>query len=69
LLEEAVGAVAVSKAVELKRPALGCLTVGDRVAIEEHLDRADVPREVAGIGVGLGELGRGDPRVVLGGVR
>jgi hypothetical protein len=28
----------VSEVVELKRPAAGRLTVGDRVAIEEHLD-------------------------------
>jgi hypothetical protein len=46
LLEEAVGAVAVAEVVELKWPAVAGLAVGDRVAIEEYLDRADVSREV-----------------------
>ena len=55
--------------VELERSAAGGLAVGDRVAVEQDLDRADVSREVPGVGVGLGQGGRGDPRVVLGGVR
>ena len=69
LLEEAVGAVAVPEVVELERPAAGRLPVGDRVTVEEHLDRADVPGEVPGVGVGPGQGDRGDPRVVLGGLR
>ena len=52
--------------VELERAAAAGLAVGDRVAVEEHLDRADVAGEVAGVGVGLGQRERGDPRVVLG---
>jgi hypothetical protein len=55
----------VPEVVELERSAVACVAVGDCVAVEEDLDRADVAGEVAGVGVGLGELGRGDPRVVL----
>jgi hypothetical protein len=35
----------VTKVVELERSAVAGLAVGDRVAVEEHLDRADIPRE------------------------
>ena len=70
LLEEAVGAVAVPEVVELERlrrcrPAP--LVIASRS--RSDLDRADVAREVAGVGVGLGQGDRGDPRVVLGGLR
>ncbi|MGB0095467.1 MAG: hypothetical protein WBP81_23380 [Solirubrobacteraceae bacterium] len=55
--------------IELERIA-GAGSAGlDRVAVEENLNRADVPGEVAGVGVCLRERGRGDRRVVLGGVR
>ena len=69
LLEEAVGAVAVPEVVELERIPGPGRAGGDRVAVEQHLDRANVPREVTGVVVGLRQGDGGDPRVVLGGVR
>ncbi len=69
LLEEGVGAVAVPEVVILKRVAGAGGAGRDRVAVEENLDRAHVAREVPGVGIGLGEGDRGDPRVVRGGVR
>ena len=41
-----------------------CLLQG--VLIDQHFDRAQVAFEVPGVGVGLGEFGRGDGHVVLG---
>jgi hypothetical protein len=55
--------------VELERPAGAHSAAADCVAVEENLDRAHVAREVPGIKVGLRQRQRGDPRVMLGGVR
>jgi hypothetical protein len=69
LFEERVGAVAVPEVVELERATARGLPVGDRVAIEKNLDRADIAGEVSGLLVGLGQGERRDPRVVLCGGR
>ena len=64
LVEELVGAQAMAEVVV----APG-LSVGDRllqgVLVDQHFDRAQVACEVSGVGIGLGELGRGDGHVVL----
>jgi hypothetical protein len=67
LLEERVGAVAVSQVVVLPGLASGCGAAGDGVAVDEELDGADVAGEVAGVVVGPGQRVWGDLRVVLGG--
>ena len=68
LLEEAVGAPAVAEVVVLPGFAGGGCAGGDRVAVEEDLDGADVAGEVSGFGVGLGQRVRGDLGVMLSGV-
>ena len=60
LLEEGVGARPVAEVVVLPGLARGGGTGGDCRTVEEDLDRADVPGEVPGLGVGPGEGVRGD---------
>ena len=37
----------------------------DRVAVDEHVDGSEVPPEVAGIGIGLGQFGRAHFGILL----
>ena len=68
LVEEVVGAIAMTQIVEPPRLAFSRSTADDRVLIDENLDGTHVAGEVAGIGVRLGQPGRSDPGVVLGGL-
>ena len=58
LVEEVVRAVTVAEVIEPPRFSLGRGAALDRVLVDQHLDRADVPAEVAGVGVRLGQLRR-----------
>src|SRR5215213_4369173 len=68
LVEEVVGAVAMTQVVEAPRLALSGGAAGDRILIDEHLDGAHVAGEVAGVGIRLRQTGGGDPGVVLRGL-
>ena len=65
LLEEVVGAVAVTEVEVLPGLALSRGAGPNRVAIDEDLDGSYVARKVTGVLVGLGQLGRADSHVVL----
>ena len=63
LIEEVIGAVAVTEIVELPR-FVGRASASDRILIDKDFNCPDVPGEVAGILVGLGQLGWRDPCVM-----
>jgi hypothetical protein len=65
LLEEIVGAVAVTEVEVLPGLALSRSAGTDRLAIDENLDRSDVACEVTGVIIGLGQLDRADSDLVL----
>src|SRR5437899_12714455 len=65
LLEEIVGAVAVTEVEVLPGLALSRSARTDRLAIDEDLDSPDVACEVTGVFIGLGQLDRADSDVVL----
>src|SRR5437879_891910 len=65
LFEEAVGAQTVAKIEVLPWGALSRGATGDRVSVDEHLDRAHVASEIASVVVRLCQRRRRDARIVL----
>src|SRR5258708_4175150 len=69
LLEEAIRAQTMAEVKVLPWSPRRGGAAGDRVSVDEHLDRADIASEIAGVVVRLSQRGRRDARVVLGGFR
>lgn len=68
LLEGGVGAIPALEVVVLPRFVVGSGAGGGGVTIDEYREGDDVTGEVPGVGVGPGERGGADFRVVLGGL-